>query len=308
MTAPKFQPFLDRLVAAHGEVEISHVRIFAQLCYLEPGEQLSKILRMRHFFPRKITVTIRHHDWWSWEDDARLRIDSTWVRECRFPASLRELCVELESLQRKKGQVDRIASEMVKHWHFRRQDGMIMSASVEDFKVSCWSGSSTWEDERWLRDETKPGTNEYYVKTITWRPSKERTLRPNPRDLHVSRDFPSITNNRSAVRVSSLRRAGIPMDLSASETLRLLHECEARLLWELENPDFDEEEGEDDQWAAELENQENNYDEIPEVDVLEYGLEPLSPVEVEEQEEEEQFEVEVESWNESESESEQDDE
>ncbi|KIW71874.1 hypothetical protein PV04_00103 [Phialophora macrospora] len=283
MTVPKFQPFLNRLVAAHGDVEISHVRVFAQLCYLEPGDQLSSILRMKTFFPRKITVTVRHHDWWAWESDAQLRIGSTWVRDCRVPASLRELCVELESLQRKKDQVDQIASGMVEHWHFRRQDGTIMSAGAEGCKVSRWSGSSTWEGERWLRDETKPGTNEYYVKTVTWRPSKERTVRPRPRDLGVSRDFASITDNRSGVRVAWLRRAGIPMDLSASETLRLMQEWEARR--PVEADEHESGEDEDD----ELEDQEHDFDEFGEEGELDSDEEG-SELQTLEDSEEEQFE------------------
>ncbi len=245
MTVPKFRPILDHLFAAHGEVEISHVRVFAQLCSLEHGSQIAPILRMPNFFPLKLTVTIRHHDWWGWENDNLLHIGSDWVEHCRVPNSLREVCVEIESLQRKKNQIDWIANEMVKKWHFKKIDGKIMSATSESCQVSTWSGSSTWEGERWLRDETKPGVNEYYVKTITWRPNENRAKRPRPRHLHVPNSFPVITNNHvTSIRVSRLERAGIPGGLPADETLEQLEEWEARdpdlevgNPWDIQEPD-----------------------------------------------------------------------
>ena len=56
-----FQLILDRLVAAHGDVEISPVQVFAELDELEPAtSSLLPFLQMKHFFPRKFTITIRH--------------------------------------------------------------------------------------------------------------------------------------------------------------------------------------------------------------------------------------------------------
>ncbi|EXJ65489.1 hypothetical protein A1O7_01830 [Cladophialophora yegresii CBS 114405] len=291
VTVEEFQPCLDRLCAAHGPVEIAHVRLFAQLCYLEDGDKLSAIMGMNHFFPRKITVTIRHHDWWSWERDWRLCINSAWVEECRFPDSLQELCVELESLQRKKDQVDWMARRMAKKWHFKKRDGSIMSAAMEDCKVSSWSGSSTWEGERWLRDETKLGVNEYYVKTITWRPDRARTLRPRPEDLTVPSRFPAITDSRPFIHIWHLRRAGIPLDLSPGETLRLAQEWEAR--WAVEadvhyvDEGMEEEQGEEDEDEQEQEEEE----EEEEQEEREQGEQQEAQEEEQGPQEEEQFEV-----------------
>lgn len=201
VTLQKLQPTLDKLYASHGQVEISHIRVFAQLFSLEPGREIGPILDMSNFFPRKMTITIRHHDWWYWESDSRLHIRAQWVNVCRFPDSLREICMELESLQRKKAQINSIADDMVKHWHFQKKDGTIMSAKAEDCTVYSWNGSSTWEGRRWVRDETKPGTIEYYVKTVVWRPNREKTERPLAKDLVVSNKFRVMIHGRSSIPV-----------------------------------------------------------------------------------------------------------
>ena len=60
-TVQKLQPRLDQLFRAHGEVEISHVQVFAQMYKLETANSLIiPILNMNNFFPHKLTVTIRH--------------------------------------------------------------------------------------------------------------------------------------------------------------------------------------------------------------------------------------------------------
>ena len=149
--------------------------------------------------------------------------------------------MEIESLQRKKNQIDWIASEMLKKWHFKKIDGTIMSATSESCEVSTWSGSSTWEGERWLRDETKPGTNDYYVKTITWKPNEKHAKRPRPRGLHVPLSFPQIPNNHGTnIRVSRLESAGVPEGLPADETLRRVEESE-RTAGSIDHIDIDTE-------------------------------------------------------------------
>ncbi|KIW59021.1 hypothetical protein PV05_03505 [Exophiala xenobiotica] len=230
-TTPGFQRVLDRLFTAHGEVEIPHVRVFAQLCALEDGcELLSQILNLTYFFPHRLTVTIRHHDWYGWEEDDRLHIGAYWVDTCRFPATLHEICLELESLQRKRNQIECIADQMIEKWPFVRKDGMTMSARKEECKEDLWSGSSTWQGRRWLRDETKPGINEYFVKAITWKPNRGRAERLEPENLSVPDSFHAIISNEPSVSVRRLNRAQVPKDLAADETLRRLHE------WERDDP------------------------------------------------------------------------
>ena len=168
-------------------------------------------------------------DWWFWESDERLHIDRQWVWNCRFPDSLREVCMELESLERRKNQIDWIAAEMVKDWHFQKQDGTIMSAREEDCAVSKWSGSSTWQGERWVRDETKPGTNEYYVKMVSWKPNPKMTEQPYPNKLEVPNSFPVMVGGGNAsISIHLMEQAGIPCDLPVDEILRRIQEWQVQ--------------------------------------------------------------------------------
>lgn len=147
-TVDKLQSSLRLLHAHHGDTEVDHVRIFAQLYMLENGLRLSLILNMQHFHPRCMTVTVRHTDTWHWETDEPLRIASHWVRTCRFPESLQRLYVELESLERKKDQVDNIVAQMIEKWQFRRRDDRVLSAKGYPAKIMRWSGNSTWGGQR----------------------------------------------------------------------------------------------------------------------------------------------------------------
>ncbi|KAF4338945.1 hypothetical protein FBEOM_7121 [Fusarium beomiforme] len=154
-------------------VEIERLRVFAQMYKLEEGG-LESILRMPHLAPRTVTLTIRHTDWWYWEDDEPLRFEGNWIKDvcAALGPSTTQFCIELESLERKKDQVDKIAKQMVDNWFFKRPDGVVLYADTSDAnrKVSRWSGSSTWHGQRWIRDETEPNKLDYYIVSIKFRP------------------------------------------------------------------------------------------------------------------------------------------
>lgn len=224
-TATSFQPVLTQLFSLHGKVEIDHVRVFAQLCSLENGSQLSQILDLDCFYPRVFTVTVRHHDWWNWEGDSLLSIGSEWVNNCQFPESVVQLRVELESLQRKKNQIDYVAAEMIKNWQFSRNDNIVMMAHAQDLEVSAWSGSSTWEGERWIRDETKPETNEYYVKTVVFTPNKALARKDRQVAMHIrcpGEAFETLNGSTNCLRVCDLEKAQVTPGMSADEAKKLV--------------------------------------------------------------------------------------
>lgn len=188
----QIQPALQLINALHGRTEVNHIRVFPQLYRLEPGHDLQAINDLPHFYPRRFTITIRHTDWWNWETDAPLYINSSFVNTCRFSESVQELCFELESIERRKEQINSIAKQMMEKWLFERKDGVCLSARDSDISVMRWSGSSTWNGQRWVRDETRPETLDYYVATIIFRPVKTELKEPNysaPRlsvsDFHV---------------------------------------------------------------------------------------------------------------------------
>ncbi|KAK4208460.1 hypothetical protein QBC37DRAFT_240955, partial [Rhypophila decipiens] len=111
--------------------------------------------------------------WW-WESDHRLTFNGDWLVACRehIPSSVREFYIELESLERKKEQVNLIAQQMAEKWYFVREDGVALfpDFSGKSVKIDRWSGSSTWQNHTWTRDESAPGRIDYYIATVVFRP------------------------------------------------------------------------------------------------------------------------------------------
>jgi len=231
--------------------EIANVQVFAQLCELEDGGPLSKILDVEHFMPRSITITVRHTDIWSWEDDSPISMyGSQWVCNCRFPASVTNICFQLESLERKKEQVDSIMAQIREGWYFTRTDGAHLVPSVTGSSSEIWTGSSTWEHERWVRDEDdgEPGKIRYHIASLCFTPAdmtdiESRTAREK-RTLCDGLDVPrEIADRTRAVRrlpplnVVDMEQAGVTSDTPASEAIRMVRE--------FHNQDPGEDEGED---------------------------------------------------------------
>jgi hypothetical protein len=221
----EMHPVLNLINAMHGKTEINHIRVFPQLYRLEPGDDLQRINDLDHFHPRRFTITIRHTDWWYWETDTPLSINSTFVKECRFPDSVRELCFELESLERRKDQINSIAKQMMEKWQFQRKDGVRLSAKDSSIAVMRWSGSSTWGGQRWVRDETRPETLDYYVATIVFSPLGDSANEKEPEyqapDLSVN-GFSPLRPVSASIRSSTLEAANVPPWTSAEDALAMV--------------------------------------------------------------------------------------
>lgn len=214
--------------AIHGKTEIDHIRIFPQLYRLEPGVELQRINEWRHFHPRRFTITIRHTDWWFWEADEPLKIGSRFVTESCFPSSVKELCLELESLERRKEQINSIAKLMIDNWHFHRNDGLCLSAKDSAISVTRWSGSSTWGGKRWIRDEARPDELDYYVASIVFKPT---VLESCNKEVHTGHNcsqpllrvsgFTPFNPPKSTIPESILKLANIPPGTPAEEVRRI---------------------------------------------------------------------------------------
>ncbi|KAF8429215.1 hypothetical protein EV426DRAFT_713928 [Tirmania nivea] len=215
-TVWKMQRALNALHASHVEPNIEHVRVFAQLCELEGGGGLMKIMDMKYFHPKVVTITIRHTDWWGWEDDRPLHFGEKWVNDCSFPESMRELRLAFESLERKKVSVDQVAEQAITKWEFKRKDGVI-----------CLR-----------RDEMRPNQLDYYVATVTWRPvvkdsasvlpaevidsqAPERRKRKIAKPLDAEVEA-RLISDLDTVTLLALRNAKVPKDAPADEVRRLL--------------------------------------------------------------------------------------
>ncbi|KAH7009808.1 hypothetical protein EDB80DRAFT_713918 [Ilyonectria destructans] len=166
---------LKHIVEQQGgkDVEVERVRVFAQMWKLEEGG-LADLLKLPYLNPRNVTLTIRHADWWWWENDEPLRFEGQWIKGvCQtLHPSVREVCIEIESVSRKKDQIDAIAKQMIERWFFKRTDGVVLYADATGGSKTAdsWTGSSCWQKNRWIRDESEPGKIEYYILAITFRP------------------------------------------------------------------------------------------------------------------------------------------
>ncbi|KAF5968826.1 hypothetical protein FBULB1_10542 [Fusarium bulbicola] len=247
---PRLRPMVAEISKSLGtdNVEIERLRIFAQMYRLEDNG-LQDILRMPHLAPRTITLTIRHTDWWYWEEDEPLHFEGNWIEGVSqaLTPSTTQFCIELESLERKKDQVDKIAKQMVDAWFFKRPDGVVLYADTSDAnrKVSRWSGSSTWHGQRWTRDETEPNKLDYYIVSITFRP------------------LISIERSGGSVSERAIKEAQDPHDLGRPKLLlpdnqeRITTEYPCELVSDSDEDDgysgMPQPESDNDEWYAEME-------------------------------------------------------
>lgn len=133
---------------------------------------LKDLMSTEFLHPKEVVLTIRHTDWWDWEDDEDLAFNGQWVEAVSevLPASVGKFQIELESVMRKREQVDAIATQMAKHWFFKRKDDIPLfpDSSCNSNETSQWRGSSTWHRQRWPRDETEKGWIDYHLVTVTF--------------------------------------------------------------------------------------------------------------------------------------------
>jgi hypothetical protein len=250
LTLETLGSMLQAVHQSHGKVETQELQVFPQLFALEGG-WLQPVVALEHLYPLNFTITIRHTDWWYWESDERLRIDGKWIEDTRFPDSLQTINLELESLARKAGQIDEIADQMAEKWHFRTQDGTIYTAR-DSMEVSRWTGGSTWNSKRWVRDESKtPESIDFYIKKVTW--ARDRSLSGIPGgaapNLTVSEDFKIIEDAKPALRARELAQAGVLYGTPADEARRLVSEYleRARADEDYDTSVDDDDEDEDDE-------------------------------------------------------------
>lgn len=228
MSVERMQECLDLIHDRHGEVEGGHIRLFAQLCELEGSRRFRGIFSMRHFHPRSVTVTIRYTDTWAWEGNSALEIAGEWGQRLVLPSSVQRFNLDIESLERRKDEVDYIVGQAAEKWHFKRRDGVKMLASKNaSISVSRWTGSSTLGRMRWVRDEVRPNQLDYYVGTVTWLPSEE-SLGDRPESnpsLSVKWDRPAPPRSEwRFLTLGQLRSARVHPDASADEAIDAVHQ------------------------------------------------------------------------------------
>ncbi|OAA77348.1 hypothetical protein LEL_04171 [Akanthomyces lecanii RCEF 1005] len=155
-------------------VEIDFLRIFTQMYKIEQDDVARFLQCVPDLSFRRLCITIRHADFWFWENDEPLRFEGEWIpKVCRaLPCTVREVVIEMETVRRKAAQLDEIARQMTQRWHFRTKDGGLLFAdsTPDSHEVSRWRGSSAWHNRRWVRDEISKGVIEYHVVAVRFKP------------------------------------------------------------------------------------------------------------------------------------------
>lgn len=153
---------------------IDRLRVFAQMWALE-SDYLAILLQTRYLQPRTITLTVRHTDWWFWEDDKPLRFKAEWLAAAseKLQPVTNEIYIELETTKRREGQLTKIAQQMTETWFFKKPDGTVLFAdSSKGLKTERWTGTSIWDGMRWVRDEISDGLIEYVIIVIQFLPDR----------------------------------------------------------------------------------------------------------------------------------------
>lgn len=175
---------LNRSLLAHNRFEkmnveqraaVETVQLYAQQCSLEvfnwENNVITKDQKTHGVLPRRLIISIRHSDWWGWEHDASLCMDehrygSSWRESFGSFPSLEEFVMELETLERRKAEMDIIA-EGVRKWRIDVGNGRVLKTDGIPLKTCTWSGSTILSGGL----PTPEGVTSlpYYVVTITWK-------------------------------------------------------------------------------------------------------------------------------------------
>jgi hypothetical protein len=139
---------------------VTNVHFFTRLLWLEGS--FPDVCAVKEMRPRSVKLTIRHSDWWFWEDNAKLRLEEGWGRMLKKLKGLEELELKLEMIERDKDQVlpkprfvivvayvnglqmDAIAAR-VAELQFDLHDGQILSTAGTTIRSHRWVGPSTFE-------------------------------------------------------------------------------------------------------------------------------------------------------------------
>lgn len=209
--------------------EVHQIQVFAQAFQLEPGNSLNSILQIPHFSPKIVTITLRHTDMWWWESDTPMHLTPKFVSDVQFPASVTCIEMQIESLERRKAQIDYMTSRITSEWYFKRTDDVQLVPRAT--ATTRWTGSSTWEGQRWVGDEDDefPGELQYYISTVTFLPALGHATRPAASFSHIHIPDSIAQQNRRVINQGSfttraLQKLGITDSVPMSEVNRLVSE------------------------------------------------------------------------------------
>lgn len=175
---------LDRSLVARRRFEqmnieqravVETVRLYAQQYALEArgweNGVITRDQRTNGVLPTRLIITVRHSDWWEWEHDAPFhmnehRYGSLWREGFEAFPSLEEFVMELETLERRKAEMNVIA-EGVRKWTIELGNGRVLKTDGIALKTCTWNGSANFCGG--LLAPEGANSLPYYVVTITWK-------------------------------------------------------------------------------------------------------------------------------------------
>ncbi|KIK60911.1 hypothetical protein GYMLUDRAFT_225673 [Collybiopsis luxurians FD-317 M1] len=113
------QAYFERFTEEQRD-HVDQVHFFTQQYYLE--EDFPRICQLESIRSRSLKVTLRHGDWWFWEDNNPLQLKNGWADKLVHVKGLEEVILELETMERDKEQIYSIA-ERVRKETYPAQDG-----------------------------------------------------------------------------------------------------------------------------------------------------------------------------------------
>ena len=173
------QPYFGQM-SQEQQAQVRHLHFFFQQFVLEQSDWHDILAGLRlnacdpetdargnvlgTIAPRKITITLRHTDWWLWEDDEPLGIDpfrpgrtlaadmgkphqpcdeTAWGNHFMQIPSLEELVIEFETVMRKKTQLDAII-ERALGWKFPMEvlENQYLVADPVSRRAYTWVGAT----------------------------------------------------------------------------------------------------------------------------------------------------------------------
>lgn len=168
-------------------VPLETMQVFIQMFALERHWDLKGIITSaeRDIPTRHLIITIRYTDWWFWEDNQPLRIDSRWIDRLELPDTLEKLTMELETRQGKKDELDAIVRRQVAAWEFKTSGGKRLTAAPP--KAMSFIGTD------------RPGGTSYNHHKALYNPAPKGMEPAQEGEMYyylVSVDFLCTTNSR----------------------------------------------------------------------------------------------------------------
>ncbi|KGO36739.1 hypothetical protein PEX1_096990 [Penicillium expansum] len=171
-----------RKMTPKQRAQVQHLHLFTQQFFLEDnqshiwdglkiGDDGHNLRGECRIAPKKMTITLRHTDWWHWENNEPLGIDPfrpgrtraadmgqvvsppaaarLWGNQFSSLPCLEELVIEFETIMRKRDQLDAIIQQAFE-WKFPMQadKGLYLVADPKSKSAYTWSGAKEAELKR----------------------------------------------------------------------------------------------------------------------------------------------------------------